>query len=175
MPTEYLDNKAFEVIIANFQKTKKLKLRYELLVEFLNEMIDAKKKSKINASKDKKDLGEFQAQQIKNNAQFHSNKEHLCRQLLILAQNVVGYTKFSLIDADDAIQESVMVCFDKIDRFVPSKGKAFNYMTTVIFNSLRQLYRSAKNYNEFKKKLGDFLELSQGHTAIKNGKKIILE
>lgn len=175
MSTEYIDNKAFEIIIANFQKTKKLKSRYEFLVEFYQEMIENKKKNKKNIDRDKSFLIQFQAEQIKNNSQFHSNKEHLCGQLLLLAQNVVRYTKFNLIDADDAVQESVMVCFDKIDRFVPSKGKAFNYMTTVIWNSLRQLYRGAKNYNEFKKKLGIFLELSEGRTAIKNGKKIILE
>ena len=134
-----------------------------------------KKKNKNNADKEKNLLVYFQTEQLKNKAFAHDNKRFLCDQLLLLARRVVQYTKFNLIDADDAVQESVMVCFDKIDRFFPSKGKAFNYMTTVIWNSLRQLYRSAKSYNEFKKKLGDFLELSEGRTAIKNGKKIILE
>ena len=171
----YIENKAFEENIANFQKIKKLESRYEFLIEFYQEAIESKKKNKNNADKEKNLLVYFQTEQLKNKAFAHDNKRFLCDQLLLLARRVVQYTKFNLIDADDAVQESVMVCFDKIDRFFPSKGKAFNYMTTVIWNSLRQLYRSAKSYNEFKKKLGDFLELSEGRTAIKNGKKIILE
>lgn len=57
------------------------------------------------------------------------------------------------------MQEFVMICFDKMERFDPNyigksgkKAKAFNYMTTCILNHYRQLYRSARNYNELKKK-----------------------
>ncbi len=50
-----------------------------------------------------------------------------------------------------------MICFDKIDRFDPSKGKAFNYMTTCILNHYRQLYRTARNYNELQRKFGNHL------------------
>ena len=78
----------------------------------------------------------------------------------LLSENIVRYRKFNLIDADDAIQEGVMICFEKVDRFDPSKGKAFNYMTTCIINHFRQLYRTARNYNELKKKYQDHLSVS---------------
>jgi DNA-directed RNA polymerase specialized sigma24 family protein len=64
-----------------------------------------------------------------------------------------------LIDQDDAVQEGVMICFEKIDRFDPKKGKAFNYMTTCILNHFRQLYRTARNYNELKRKYLDFIQI----------------
>jgi DNA-directed RNA polymerase specialized sigma24 family protein len=57
------------------------------------------------------------------------------------------------------VQEGVMICFEKIDRFDPKKGKAFNYMTTCVLNHFRQLYRTARNYNELKRKYLDFVQL----------------
>ena len=52
-----------------------------------------------------------------------------------------------------------MICFEKVDRFDPSKGKAFNYMTTCILNHFKQLYRSARNYNDLKRRYSDFVQL----------------
>ena len=70
----------------------------------------------------------------------------------LLAENIIRAFKFQLIDKDDALQEGVMICLEKLDRFKPERGKAFNYYTTCTLNHYRQLYRSAKNYNELKKK-----------------------
>jgi hypothetical protein len=66
----------------------------------------------------------------------------------------------------------VMICFEKIDRFDPRKGKAFNYMTTCILNHFRQLYRTARNYNELKKKYLKHLQIVVSRTIVKNGKEI---
>jgi DNA-directed RNA polymerase specialized sigma subunit len=71
---------------------------------------------------------------------------------------------------DDAIQEGVLICFEKIDRFDPRKGKAFNYMTTCILNHYRQLYRSARNYNELKKKYMVYLSDKFDCVIMRNGK-----
>ena len=78
---------------------------------------------------------------------------------------IVKLAKFSHIDMDDAVQEGVMICFEKIDRFNPEIGKAFNYMTTCILNHYRQLYRTARNHNELKRKYQEYLE-SQVEQAI---------
>jgi len=89
-----------------------------------------------------------------------------------LSENIVRYAKFNLIDPDDAVQEGVVICFEKIDRFDPRKGKAFNYMTTCILNHFRQLYRTARNYNELKKKFHDFLQVQMSTTMIRNGREV---
>ena len=86
-----------------------------------------------------------------------------------LSENIVRYAKFNLIDQDDAIQEGVMICFEKIDRFDPQKGKAFNYMTTCILNHFRQMYRTARNYNELKKRYLDFMQIQEKQITSKKG------
>lgn len=90
--------------------------------------------------------------------EFSESQEDLATAFYTLSENIVRYAKFNLIDVDDAIQEGVMICFEKIDRFDPVKGKAFNYMTTCILNHYRQLYRCARNYNQLKKKYHDYLQ-----------------
>jgi DNA-directed RNA polymerase specialized sigma24 family protein len=82
----------------------------------------------------------------------------------VLAENIIRAFNFQLIDRDDALQEGVMICFDKIDRYNPNyvgkngqKSKAFNYMTTCCLNHYRQLYRTAKNYEELKRRYREFL------------------
>lgn len=82
----------------------------------------------------------------------------LANEFFTLSDNLARYAKFNHIDIDDAVQEGVMICFEKIDRFNPDIGKAFNYMTTCILNHFRQLYRTARTYNEFKKKYHDHLQ-----------------
>jgi DNA-directed RNA polymerase specialized sigma24 family protein len=57
-----------------------------------------------------------------------------------------------MVDEEDAKQEAVMVCLRKAPKFDTDRGKAFNYFTTMILNHYRQLYRTARNYGELKKK-----------------------
>lgn len=96
---------------------------------------------------------------------FDDAQKELATAFYTLSENIVRYAKFNLIDQDDAIQEGVMICFEKIDRFDPAKGKAFNYMTTCILNHFRQLYRTARNYNELKKKYHDFMQTQVDQTS----------
>ena len=49
------------------------------------------------------------------------------------------------MNVTDATQEGVLVCFEKVDRFLPKKGRAFNYMTTCIISHFRQIYKRQKN------------------------------
>jgi DNA-directed RNA polymerase specialized sigma subunit len=101
---------------------------------------------------------------------FNAFQHQLAMAFYILSENIAKYAKFSGIDIDDAIQEGVFICLEKIDRFNPLKGKAFNYMTTVILNSLRQHYRSANNYNELKKRYHAHLQ-DQLESALFRGQK----
>lgn len=93
------------------------------------------------------------------NYEYDELQQKLTTAFYLLSENIVRYRKFNLIDPDDQIQEGVMICFQKADGFNPDKGKAFNYMTTCIINHLRQLYRTARNYNELKKKYHDHLSI----------------
>jgi len=169
MSSEYLNNKVFEGIISKFQQAKRERAKYELLIEDMREC-----EQRVRRKMDKTWVPptwlvrqeDFEG--VLSN--FHESQKELASAFYTLSENIVRYAKFNLIDVDDAIQEGVMICFEKIDRFDPAKGKAFNYMTTCILNHFRQLYRTARNYNELKKKYHDFLQHQFEQTLIKNGK-----
>lgn len=117
-------------------------------IEYLNNkifesIIDRFKEAKIN---EKNDKDEFEKAQIELATAFYT-----------LAKNIIRAFKFQLVDRDDALQEGVMICFEKLHRFDPKIGRAFNFCTTIILNHYRQLYRSAKNHNELKLKYHDHL------------------
>jgi hypothetical protein len=154
LSTEYLNNKVFEDVISRFQNSKREKSKYEICIEDLE--------GAINRGNDCVDfiikLNKFSVMHKTVSNVYEETQQQLAIAFLTLSENIVRYAKFNLIDIDDAIQEGVMICFEKIDRFDPQKGKAFNYMTTCILNHYRQLYRTARNYNELKKKYGEFLQ-----------------
>jgi hypothetical protein len=156
MATEYLNNKTFEKIIGRFQEAKRQKNKYELLVE---DILDTDRvtapRSKFNKPQSWKKTQEEHIDLVKDHIDA---QDDLADAFYILSENLIRYAKFRLIDQDDAVQEGVLICFEKVDRFDPRKGKAFNYMTTCILNHFRQLYRTARNYNELKRK---YLELVQ--------------
>ena len=157
MANEYLNNKNFESLISRFLQCKKEKLTYEMLMEDIRQ-------TKLRTANRKKYKKPDNWEEIENAFELvmASHKEiqdEITIAFYLLSENIVRYRKFNLIDPDDAIQEGVMICFEKVDRFNPEKGKAFNYMTTCIINHFRQLYRTARNYNELKKKYHDFLSV----------------
>lgn len=112
-----------------------------MTIEYLNNkafeaIIDRFKDAKKNIKRNKND---FEKAQIELATAFYT-----------LAKNIIRAFKFQLVDKDDALQEGVMICFEKLHRFDPNIGRAFNFCTTIILNHYRQLYRTAKNYNELK-------------------------
>jgi hypothetical protein len=165
MTSEYLNNRVFENIIARFQQAKRQRAKYELLIEDMRECEEqTRRKVELTCWVLRRDGFEGVVHA------FQEVQKELASAFYTLSENIVRYAKFNLIDADDAIQEGVMICFEKIDRFDPAKGKAFNYMTTCILNHFRQLYRTARNYHELKRKYHDFLQHQFEQTLIKNGK-----
>ncbi len=159
MASEYLNNKAFEGIISRFQDAKRERQRCEMIIE------DAADRETRRGRMDPHLAGRAEKlQEIMS--RFYVAQDNLATAFYVLSENIVRYAKFNLIDADDAVQEGVLICFEKIDRFDPSKGKAFNYMTTCILNHFRQLYRTARNYNELKRKYHDFLRDTMDAIAI---------
>ena len=103
-----------------------------------------------------------------NYAEYAEAAKDLTDAFYLLTENIIRAFKFQLIDKDDALQEGVMICFEKVDRFNPNyivkngqKAKAFNYLTTCCLNHYKQLYRTAKNYIELKKRYQDFISKKQ--------------
>lgn len=155
--TEYLNNKTFEILIVKFQQAKKERNKYQMFMDD----IAATEERTLRRGKYQKPAAWVA---VENTYQvvasdFSQVQDELAIAFYTLSQNIVRYAKFNLIDQDDAVQEGVMICFEKIDRFDPKKGKAFNYMTTCVLNHFRQLYRTARNYNELKRKYLDFLQI----------------
>jgi DNA-directed RNA polymerase specialized sigma subunit len=157
MATEYLNNKTFESLIVHFQKTKKERVKYQL---FMDDIIETQNRIGKKDKYKKPESWLLTEKEFKIiSSEFQESQDQLAIAFYTLSENIVRYAKFNLIDQDDAVQEGVMICFEKIDRFDPEKGKAFNYMTTCILNHFRQLYRTARNYNELKRKYLDFIQI----------------
>jgi hypothetical protein len=165
---EYLNNKTFESIIQAFQFYKRQKAKCELMVADLKETHDRRRKKHRDNLK-KADLEASRKKYQEACVNYDDYQDQLAYAFYILSENIANWAKFSGIDIDDAIQEGVLICFEKIDRFDPRKGKAFNYMSTCILNHFRQLYRSARNYNELKKRYHTFLQERFENVIIRNG------
>ena len=147
MSSEYLNNKVFENIITTFQRSKRNTAKYELMIQDFQE-----------SERNDETMDEFRRAYDSSHKEMMESQQRLALAFHTLSENIVRYAKFSLIDSDDAIQEGVMICFEKIDRFDSRRGKAFNYFTTCTLNHLRQLYRTARNYNELKRKFQEFMQ-----------------
>jgi len=157
MATEYLNNQTFEALIKYFQQVKKERIKYQL---FMDDIVSTQQRMLRRGGFSKPESwlaieSDFRC----ISSTYHESQDDLAIAFYTLSENIVRYAKFNLIDQDDAIQEGVMICFEKIDRFDSNKGKAFNYMTTCVLNHFRQLYRSARNYNELKRKYLDFVQI----------------
>lgn len=155
--TEYLNNKNFEILIVKFQQAKRERIKYQM---FMDDIVATELRT-LKRGKYQKPSSRLSIETAYHvvASEFSEVQDELAMAFYTLSQNIVRYAKFNLIDHDDAVQEGVMICFEKIDRFDPKKGKAFNYMTTCILNHFRQLYRTAKNYNEIKRKYLEFLQI----------------
>jgi len=157
---EYLNNKKFEEIIQRFQTCKKYRSRCELIIKDYEE--SAVRKKNKGKKFDGEMLNSYKTQYQEILREFDESQNQLATAFCILSRNIIQCFKFYNVEPDDAIQEGVFICFEKIDRFDPAKGRAFNYMTTCVLNHFRQLWRSARNYNELKKKYHFFLQVTKG-------------
>lgn len=163
MSTEYLNNKSFEIIIIKYQQAQRAKQR----LLFLQKDIEAQK---LNAKNIKSPLVVEAHEFAQAEYDYAEAQKILATAFYTLSQNIVRYAKFSHIDEDDAVQEGVLICFERAEKFDPAKGKAFNYMTTCILNHFRQLWRSARNYQELKKRYNDIIQIKLGLDAVNRRK-----
>lgn len=169
MSAEYLNNKFLESVIRRFQKSKQEKIKYELIIEDMATSTEKRIKNKRELSHD---LAAYLLEHQQANVEFTASQHDLATAFYTLSEHLVRYAHDIIVDTDDAIQEGVMICFEKIDKFHPEKGKAFNYMTTCILNHFRQIYRTSRNYKALKEKYREFMMSKFGNIIIKNGKEI---
>lgn len=167
MSSEYLNNKSFESIIIRFQAAKKQQNKFKILLEDFNtQLIKIQTKSCMIIP-----LILEQSELTQASTDLTAAQKILADAFYTLSKNIVRYAKFSNIDEDDAVQEGVLICFERVEKFDPSKGKAFNYMTTCILNHFRQLWRTAKNYNELKKKYSKIFAIKNGSSVMTGRRK----
>jgi len=173
MANEYLNNQNFEQVIQSFQTFKRQKARCAFLLKDLAETYERTKKQDVSASKNIS-LVEQEVKFKDASNQFEEYQQELTQAFYLLSDNLANYyiNRYSGVDIDDATQEAVLICFEKIDRFDPRKGRAFNYMTTCIINHFRQIYRSNKNYSELKKKYHTHLQDRYGSVFFRNGREL---
>jgi transposase len=112
MSSEYLNNKTFEAIIATFQNYKKQKQRSEML---LNDWKETHERRLIKYQDNNKyEIFNKTTEQHKEIcASFIAHQEQLAYAFYILSENIASYARFQGIDVDDAIQEGVLICFEK--------------------------------------------------------------
>jgi len=153
MKNEYLNNRELEKYICLFQQTKKDKTKYEMFLTEIKECL------LINERKIPETWNKINPLYDQTLLDFEKYEQWLTNAFCKLSQNLAGSKRFRFIDIDDAIQEGIIICFLKLDGFVQGRGKAFSYMTTCVLNHFKQMYRSARNYNEFKKKYQNYYEI----------------
>ena len=118
-------------------------------------------KEKLEKSNSKKNKKEFEESQLELATAFYT-----------LANNIIRAFKFNMIDKDDALQEGVLICFDKLHRFDENRGNCFAFFTQIQCNHYKQLYRTAKNYNELKVRyLKHIISKNKEMSKIKSRKK----
>lgn len=67
----------------------------------------------------------------------------------VLTYNIIRTFNFK-IDEEDALQEGTIACLKKMEQFDPTRGRAFNFFTTICLNHFRGIFKSKKNYEELK-------------------------
>ena len=78
-------------------------------------------------------------------------EDELITQFDLLVDKILDSYNFA-IDRDDAKQDCLLLILKVLKNFDTSKGKAFNYFTTIIINNLNLIFTKEKTYQEKLKK-----------------------
>ena len=91
-------------------------------------------------------------------------EEELIENFDLLIKNIFDGFKFQGVEFDDVRQDCFLLVFVKIKNFIPNKGTAFNFFTTVILNNIRLLYSKEKRQKE--KVQAYWLKLAEQHIGL---------
>lgn len=116
--------------------------------------------------------------ELKNNSkskekEFEIIELALTKSFYLLSEKIFRTFKFAYIDWDEALQEGVLICFDKLHRFNPELGKAFVFCSAIIFNHFKQLYRQSKTHQNIKNRYKNHLiELNESKKVRRKGSNV---
>ncbi|MBX9770789.1 MAG: hypothetical protein K2X29_05435 [Candidatus Obscuribacterales bacterium] len=140
----YINNSEFEEVLLQFETLRKQIGKYQCILGDLQESQTVKpnqlRGELIKDFSTKLEKSEVKMRQIKNDLGIFFYK---------ISEGLTKYANFCM-ESEDLIQEGILQCYIKMDRFSPEKGKAFNYFTSLIFNHYRQKYRNKKQYERLK-------------------------
>ena len=86
------------------------------------------------------------------------HEEELMEMFDKLISNIIDSFGFKL-EKEDAKQECFFLVLKTLKNFNPQKGKAFNFLTTIILNNLKLLFTKHKKYNN---KINNYIEKMTG-------------
>ncbi len=129
MSNEYLNNKYLESIISRFQNVKRNKVLYETLLIAMEKQPADKAERTVGVGL--VSLTECRQEYNSCRKDFSDSQDLLATAFYTLAENIVRYAKFNLIGEDDAVQESVMICFENITIFFYRPASRMRYSSEV--------------------------------------------
>lgn len=170
MKTEYLNNDFLEDTMEIYKKSRLEKVRFETIIEDLRSSTAKRKKNKKKSVL--ADINHYHSEYARVTNEFDTAQKQLTKSFYTLTERLIGYCRDIIIDTDDALQEGVCACFEKLNKFTKGKGKAFNYLTTCVMNHFRQMYRGHKSYKLFKERYKEFMSHKFSSVLIKNRREI---
>lgn len=170
MKTEYLNNDFLEDTMEIYKKSRLEKVRFETIIEDLRSSIAKRRKNKKKSVL--ADIDHYHSEYIRAAGDFDTAQKQLTKSFYTLTERLIGYCRDIIVDTDDALQEGVCACFEKLNKFTKGKGKAFNYLTTCVMNHFRQMYRGHKSYKLFKERYKEFMSNKFSSVLIKNKREI---
>jgi Sigma-70 region 2 len=141
---EYLNNAYFENLITEYQISTRRIVRTKRYVGTLRRKGYHGNAAIVRDARRKNDAAQNRHKIIGNDLAIAFD---------LLARNIIKSANWKLVDQDDAIQDCVLLAFEKVMRFDPERGAAFNYFSTVQWNRLKQSYRSGVNYLKLKERV----------------------
>lgn len=106
---------------------------------------------------------------------FLAAQLELTKSFYLLADGILRKHRFYNVDWDEALQEGVMICFEKMHRFDQRLGRAFPFCTQIILNHYKQLWRTAKNHHTLMQKYHTHLTNTVDHSHRSCGVKAVIK
>lgn len=157
MASKYLDNNLLEEAINDYRWSKRSIHKYEMLIEDINFCLEDFKSESVSKNLKEK-LKNLKMEEALIKAKHMPIEDRLARYFYLMAENIIRKPMFQSVEEDDAIQESVIICMEKIEHFDTRKGKAFSYVTQMIFHRFLHIMRNAGVYTRLKQRYLKHLE-----------------
>lgn len=167
MSSKYLENRALEEAIDDYRWSRRNLTKLNMLLEDVNQTIEDLQSFPSTVKSHKIWKKAIQDEISKEEMLRIPKEERLARYFYLMAENIIRKPIFKSIEEDDAIQESVIICMEKIGHFDTRKGKAFSYVTQMIFHRFLHIMRNTGVYIRLKQRYLTHLESMCPDSAVK--------